>query len=315
MKDPTYRIVFMGTPDFAVPSLTALIKGADKVVAVVTQPDRPKGRGKKNMPSPVKIAAQDAGIPVLQPEKVRSHDFIETLKAISPDLLVVVAYGQILPQAILDIPRIMPINVHGSILPQYRGAAPIQWAILNGEKETGISIMQMDAGMDTGPVLLKETIPIGDDETFGSLEARLSLLGAEALLKAISMLKTKEIAPNPQPNEGVSYAPPFKPDDARIDWTRSARDIHRLIRAFDPRPGAYTYLSDERLKLFRPSIIGGCEGALPGTVIKVDENGLTVATGEGCLLIQELFLAGKRRLQAAEFLRGHPIPEGTRFDT
>ncbi|MGQ9499873.1 MAG: methionyl-tRNA formyltransferase [Dissulfurimicrobium sp.] len=314
MEDPNYKIVFMGTPSFAVPSLMALLQGPDEVVAVVTQPDRPSGRGKKNIPGPVKIAAQNAGIPVLQPENVRSPDFISILKAVSPDILVVVAYGQILPQAVLDIPRIMSINVHGSLLPKYRGAAPIQWAILNGEEETGISIMQMDAGMDTGPVLLKEKIHIGTDETAGSLAERLSILGAEALMKVISMLKNNTAVPVQQPEEGISYAPPFKPDAARIDWTRSAKDIHRFIRAFDPKLGAYTLMEGKRLKLFRPRIIDGCEKALPGTVIKADEDGIAVATGHGCLLIHELLLAGKKRLSAAEFLRGHPIPKGMRFD-
>ena len=314
MKEERYRIIFMGTPVFAVPSLMALLQGPDEVVAVVTQPDRPSGRGKKNMPGPVKIAAQNAGIPVLQPEKVRSPELVATLKAASPDILAVVAYGQILPQAVLDIPRIMPINVHGSLLPKYRGAAPIQWAILNGEKETGVSIMQMDAGMDTGPVLLEKTIPIGADETAGGLMERLSVLGAEALMQAISMLKDNTAVPARQPEEGISYAPPVKPDAARIDWTRPAKDIHCLIRAFDPKPGAYTSLGGERLKLFRPGVMDGCENALTGTVMKADENGIAIATGDGCLLIHELFLAGKKRLPAAEFLRGRPIPEGMRFD-
>jgi methionyl-tRNA formyltransferase len=314
MKDLAYRIIFMGTPAFAVPSLMSLLQGPDEVVAVVTQPDRPSGRGKKDMPGPVKIAAQNAGIPVLQPERVRSPDFIEVLKTASPDLLVVVAYGQILPQAVLDVPRIMPINVHGSLLPKYRGAAPIQWAILNGEKETGISIMQMDAGMDTGPVLLEKMIPIGMDDTAGGLIERLSVLGAEALMQAISMLKNNTAVAVQQPEEGINYAPPLKPDAARIDWTRSAKEIHCLIRAFDPKPGAYTSLGGERLKLFRPSIMDGCEKAVPGTVINADENGITIATGDGCLIIHELFLAGKKRLPAAEFLRGRPIPKGMRFD-
>ncbi len=313
MGEPIYRIVFMGTPEFAVPSLKALFDGPDEVIAAVTQPDRPRGRGKKMLPSPVKVIAHEAGIPVFQPEKARSAAFIDEIKTLAPDLLVVVAYGQILPKALLDVPRVMPINVHGSLLPGYRGAAPIQWAILNGEKETGISIMQMDTGMDTGPALLKESTPIGAGETFESLSERLSVIGARLLVKAIEMLKNKRLTPVPQSDEGVSYAPPITPKMAEIDWTRPATYIDRLIRAFDPRPGAYTFWEGERLKLFSPTVIPACEDARPGTVISTDGNGILITTGDGCLLIRELFLQGKKRLPAAEFLRGHPILKGTLF--
>jgi len=310
-----YKIVFMGTPEFAVPSLKALMKGADQVVAVVTQPDRPKGRGRKLSPSPIKVLAEKAGIYMLQPEKARSEEFLSQVRDLAPDLLVVAAYGQILSQGLLNIPRIMPINVHGSLLPAYRGAAPIQWAIIQGDTETGITIMEMDAGMDTGPVLLQKALTIESEETFGQLYERMARLGAGLLVQAVDEIREGTLRPRPQPDEGVSYAPPIKPEVARLDWSQNASRISCIVRALDPRPGAYTFWNSHRLRLYMPFVIDLHNANMePGTVRRVGDDGLVIATGKGCLGIRELQWPGKRRMSCAEFLRGRPIPVGARFE-
>lgn len=309
-----FRTVFMGTPDFAVPSLQALLSGPDEVLAVVTQPDRPKGRGRKLTPPPVKVAALDAGLPVMQPERVRSAEFIHEVASLEPDLIVVAAYGQILPQALLDVPKIMCMNVHGSLLPRYRGAAPIHWAIMNGDKTTGITIMKMDAGMDTGPVLLSEALDIGEEETYGELCPRMARLGARLLMRALQLLEEGELEETPQPEEGVSYAPPIGSGMALVDWTRTARELSCLIRAMDPKPGAYTMWKGQRLRLYRALALEDEAGRRPpGTVLGLGGDGLLVATGQGVLSIRELQAPGKRRLSARDFLRGRDIPPGTRL--
>ncbi|MEA1868003.1 MAG: methionyl-tRNA formyltransferase [Thermodesulfobacteriota bacterium] len=309
----SYKIVFMGTPEFAVPVLKALREGPNQVVAVVTQPDRPKGRGRQLKPSPIKVLAEKAGIAVLQPEKARSPEFLSQIRALAPDLLVVAAYGQILSQELLDIPRIMPINVHGSLLPEYRGAAPIQWAIIQGDTETGITIMEMDAGMDTGPMLLQEVLTIGLEETFGELYERMARLGAGLLALALDKLHKGTLKPKSQPDEGISYAPPIKSEIARLDWSQSARRISCMVRALDPRPGAYTLWNDQRLRLYMPFVLDmDAADMAPGTVFRVEDDGVMIATGKGCLGIRELQWPGKRRMPCAEFLRGRPIPVGVR---
>ncbi len=311
-----FRIIFMGTPEFAVPSLQALIAGPDDVIAVVTQPDRPRGRGRKLSPSPVKVVALEEGVHVLQPEKARSEEFIERVRGLEPDLLVVAAYGQILPQALLDIPKIMPINVHGSLLPKYRGAAPIQWAIINGDAITGITIMKMDAGMDTGPMLLKGELEIGPEETYGELYPRMARLGADLLMKALDLLDKGELQETPQPDNGATYAPLIRPHMAQMDWTRPARELACLIRALDPRPGAYTLWDGQRLRLYRPAVVEKDDfDAAPGTVLEASENGVLVATGHGVLAIRELQMPGKKRIAVGDFLRGRKIPAGTRFES
>ena len=311
-----YKIVFMGTPEFAVPSLKALMEGPDRVVAVVTQPDRPKGRGRKLMPSPIKILAEKAGIDVLQPEKARSPDFLSQVRDLAPDLLVVAAYGRILPQELLDIPRIMPINVHGSLLPKYRGAAPIQWAIIQGDTETGVTIMEMDAGMDTGPILLQEALTIGPEETFGELYERMAELGAGLLVQALDELHKGTLKPRPQPEDSISYVTPIKPEMARLDWSQPARRISCMVRALDPRPGAYTIWNDQRLRLYTPFVIEmDAKDMKPGTVCRVGEDGVVIAAGKGCLGLKELQWPGKRRMSCAEFLRGRPIPVGAKFES
>ncbi len=313
-KSPRFRIVFMGTPEFAVPPLETLINGPDEVIAVVSQPDRPKGRGRKLLPTPVKEVAQKAGIQVFQPKKVREPEFLETLEALEPDLIVVAAFGQILPQALLDIPKIMPINIHGSLLPKYRGAAPIQWALINGDKETGITIMKMDAGMDTGPMLLKGAIPIGEDETFGQLVVRMSELGAQLLEKALEKLEKGELTPEIQPEDGVTYAPPIKKEQYHIDWTLPAHKIHGTIRAFDPKPGAYTLFEGQRLRLYAPVVLEKDSSIEePGTVIEASPEAIRVACGKGVLGIRQIQWPGRKRLDVDAFLRGRQIPKGSLF--
>lgn len=292
------------------------MEGPDQVVAVVTQPDRPKGRGRKLMPSPIKVLSENAGIAVLQPEKARSPEFLSKVESIAPDLLVVAAYGQILPQKLLDTPRIMPINVHGSLLPEYRGAAPIQWAIMQGDTETGITIMEMDAGMDTGPMLLQKALNIGPEETFGELYERMAELGASLLLQALDELHKGTLKPRSQPEDGISYAPPIKPEMARLDWSQPARRISYMIRALDPRPGAYTLWKGKRLRLYMPFVIDvDAIDMEPGMVCRVGDDGVVIATGKACLGIKELQWPGKRRMPCAEFLRGRPIPVGERFES
>ena len=302
----------MGTPEFAVPTLEALIKGPDEILAVVSQPDRPRGRGRKLVPTPVKQVAMDAGLPVRQPERVRNPEFLEEIRQLAPDLLIVAAFGQILPQDLLDIPRIMPINVHGSLLPAYRGAAPIHWALINGDEETGITIMKMDAGMDTGPMLLKRSLRIGPEETFGELMPRMAELGARALMEALELLERGELSEQVQPEEGVTFAPPIKKEQLHVDWSRPAKTIHGTIRAFDPRPGAWCDMEGERVRLFRPFFpdMEMPEGAVPGQVLKADDSGLYVAAGDGVIGIRELQRPGRKRLAVADFLRGRPVETG-----
>lgn len=312
-SDP-FRIVFMGTPEFAVPSLRALVEGGEEVVLAVTQPDRPRGRGRRVVPTPVKVAAQELNIPVAQPQRASEPAFVEELAALSPDLLVVAAYGQLLKRPLLELPRIMPINVHGSLLPRYRGAAPIQWAILDGCRETGITIMEMDQGMDTGPILLQAPLEIGERESFGSLMGRMAELGARTLTEALGLLRRGELRPRPQPSEGVSYAPMITKEMARLDWSLPARRLFNLVRAMDPVPGAYTMLDGDRIRFFSPRLADSPHGqAPPGTLLAAGEEGLTVATGSGALVLEEIQWPGRRRMAVGEFLRGRPLEPGLRF--
>jgi len=315
-QEERFKIVFMGTPEFAVPALDTLIKGPDRILAVVSQPDRPKGRGRKLLPTPVKARALEAEIPVFQPKKVREPEFLKRLQGLEPDLIVVAAFGQILPQALLDIPRIMPINIHGSLLPKYRGAAPIQWALINGEKETGITIMRMDAGMDTGPMLLKGSLAIGEDETFGELVVRMSELGARLLAEALDKLAKGQLKEEVQPEEGVTYAPPIKKEQYHIDWSQPARTIHGTIRAFDPRPGAYTLYQGQRLRLYSPVIVDdkNTPEQRPGTVLDASSGTIKVSCGQGILGIRQVQWPGKKRLDVESFLRGRKIPQGSVFE-
>ncbi|MEZ0329546.1 MAG: methionyl-tRNA formyltransferase [Dissulfuribacterales bacterium] len=310
----------MGTPEFAVPSLKALITAGHEVMAVVTQPDKPRGRGKALKPSPVKTAAQAQGIRVLQPAKVRDAAFLQEIAALAPDLIVTAAFGQILPQTLLDIPKIMPINVHGSLLPKYRGAAPIQWALINGETQTGITIMRMNAGMDTGPILLQRSLNIGSEETFSELYDQMARLGAEVLLNALTLLASGNLKPVEQPSEGVSFAPPITSEMALLNWQRPSEELVNLIRALDSKPGACSFLNGLQLRLFKAVSVKVQHqpAEIPGTVLFADERGLLVVCGKdgrSALLIREILAPGKRRMQVAEYLRGNPIAAGSVFVT
>jgi methionyl-tRNA formyltransferase len=308
-----WRIVFFGTPSFALPTLRSLLEGPDQVAAVVTQPDREKGRGRKVIISPVKELTLQHGLIPLQPERVKEEAFQEALRGLQPDLIVVVAYGQILPKSILDIPKYGGVNVHASLLPKYRGAAPIAWAILNGEKVTGVTIMVMDEGMDTGDILLQTEIPIGDEETCESLHDRLASSGARWLLETLEKMKAGNIRPIPQDHSKATYAPPLKKEDGHIDWKKESRQIDRHIRAFNPWPGAFTKLDDRLLKIYKGEIREKASTGKAGAVVWVGSDFIEVETGKDSFLIQEVQSEGRRRMTIREFLSGHPIPVGTIF--
>ena len=308
-----WRIIFMGTPQLARVSLQALLAAPDlEVVAVVTQADKPKGRDLKIQFPPVKELALAHQLPVLQPDRARHEPFILELEALRPDLIVVAAYGQILPARILDLPRYGCINVHTSLLPKYRGAAPIQWAILNDESQTGVSIMKMDVGMDTGPVLAQQTTPIEPRDNAQTLHDRLALLGADLLIRTIPGFISGALSPVPQPAEGVSYAPKIKKTDGLIRWEQPARMIWNRVRGLIPWPGAMTHWAaanqTSMLKIWEAEPIE--EQAEPGRVLRADKNGIVVGCGQGALRILVLQREGGRRLSAQEFLAGHPIHPG-----
>ena len=309
------RIVFMGTPDFAVPSLRILIERGENVVCAVTQPDRPSGRGRKIMAPPVKDLARRAAIPVLQPESVRDVHFLAELQKFSPDIIALTAYGKILPEPLINLPPLGTINVHGSLLPKYRGAAPIQWALINGEPETGVTIMQMDAGMDTGDILLQEKIPITRDDTAGTLSLKMAELGARALGRALDLLRDGKLKAHAQDESQASLAPLLKKEDGLVAWHDSAARISCRIRGLDPWPASYTTLSGRRLKLFSPEVVAKslCRGGLgkPGTILAADRDGILVATGGGCLLIREIQAEGARRMPVADYLSGNTLEAGT----
>jgi methionyl-tRNA formyltransferase len=303
----------MGTPDFAVPTLRMLIDRGENVVAVVTQPDRPKGRGQQLQAPPVKTLALSHGIPVLQPLKVRTAEPVQEIRALAPDLIVVIAFGQILPKELLDIPRYGCINVHASLLPRYRGAAPINWCIINGEVETGITTMMMDVGLDTGDILLKRAIPIRAEEDAVSLHDRLSILGAETMAATLDALAKGELSPQKQEDNLSCYAPMLKKEMGEIDWRMNPSGISNLVRGLTPWPGAYTWLDGKILKIFRAAGSSTVAGE-PGTVISAGRNGLEVACNGGSIVITELQLEGKRRLASPEFLAGYRVVPGTRLE-
>lgn len=307
------RIVFMGTPRFAVPSLEALIEAGHSVAAVVTQPDKPQGRGMSPLPSPVKKAALAHGIPVLTPVKLRDESFIRELESLGAVFFAVVAYGKILPQRVLDIPRKGCVNLHASLLPRYRGAAPINWAIVNGEKETGVSTMLMDAGMDTGPVLLEKRVPIGGDETAEDLAATLSTFGATLLVETIKLLSEGGIVPRAQDESNATYAPVLKKEDGEIDWTGTAREIKDLMRGLYPWPGAFTRWNGRNIKIHSGRAVAVEAKSPAGTVESVSKDGIRIATGGGLFEITELQPENKKRMSAGEFVRGYRIVEGDRF--
>ena len=310
------RIIFMGTPELAATSLAALLReSAFAIVAVVTQPDRPKGRDLKLQPSPVKQLALSAGLPVLQPAKAREESFLAELKTRQPDLIAVAAFGQILPKSLLEIPRLGCLNVHTSLLPKYRGASPIQSAILNGETETGVTIMQMDVGLDTGAILTQRPTPIHPEDNAATLHDRLALLGAELLVETIPAYAVGTIQPQPQAHELATHVAKIKKEDGRIDWTQPAPAIWNRIRAFTPWPGAFTFLPAQPqpllLKLWQAEVVSQSSAA--GEILSADKNGIIIACGEGALRVTSLQREGGRRLSAPEFLAGHPLKSGVRL--
>ena len=302
------RIVFMGTPAFAVKSLEACLS-LGEVVAVVTQPDKPRGRGQEVSFSPVKELALARGIPVLQPVKIRGTHFAEELRALKADVAVVTAYGKILPQDVLDAPRRGCVNVHASLLPRFRGAAPIQWAIAAGDEKSGVCLMQMDAGMDTGAVIDRAELPIAPEDTSASLHDKLSELGGEVLRRSLVRYVDGALQPVPQPSEGVVMAPMIKKEDGRLDWSKSARELERRLRAFTPWPGAFCTFDGGLLKVSKAAV--GTGSGTPGTVLSVSADGLEVACAEGSLRLLSLQPEGKRAMTAQEFLSGRKVVVGS----
>ncbi len=305
------RILFVGTGRFGVPTLDLLLRSQHEVIGVVTQPDRPKGRGREMHVSPIKQIALDAGISVYQPEKVRSDDFIEQVRAMSPDAFVVVAFGQIIPKTLLDIPRYGSINVHASLLPKYRGAAPIHYALFNGETKAGVTTMLMDPGLDTGPILLQEELDVRPEDNTGTLEERLSEIGAPLLLRTLDGLGDGAITPTQQDEFLASYAPSIKKDDCALDWNMPAADIVNRVRGCAPRPGAITFLEGVAIKLWSCKAEPG-EGS-PGEVLGVDSREIVVGAGEGVVLISELQPENRKRMGAGDFARGYKVAQGARF--
>jgi methionyl-tRNA formyltransferase len=313
------KLIFMGTPEFSVPSLERLMLDGHDIAAVFTQPDKPAGRGKHLHTPPVKAFAVQHGMRVHQPAKIKSNDEVRAIfEGISPDACVVVAYGKILPAWMLAIPRLGCINVHASLLPKYRGAAPINWALANGERETGVTIMQMDVGMDTGPMLTQRSIPIGDDETAPQLSVRLAQLGAELLSETLPGVERGEIAPLTQDDSKATYAPMLKREDGLIDWRMRAREIANRVRAFQPWPGTYTNFRGGRLIVWRGHEAPEADShkvpdiaAEPGTILNINEAGITVVcSGSSALLIEEVQVEGKRRVSAREFANGARLKPG-----
>ena len=303
------KIVFMGTPEFAVPSLEALIQHHE-VIGVVSQPDKPKGRGKKLVPTPVKACALAHQIPVFQPDSVKEASFHETLRSLQPDLIAVVAFGQILPVDILNIPPYGCINVHGSLLPFYRGAAPMQWAVINAEEKTGVTTMYMTKGLDSGDMLLKAEIPLTSEDTYGSVHDKLSTLGADLLIQTIAGLEKQEITPIPQNHEISTYAPMITKELCHIDWSKSAEEIVHLIHGLSPVPGAYTCYGEEKWKIWNGEAIVYQGQEVPGQIISVSKKDFMVMTGNGALKILELQGSGGKRMSTDAYLRGHEIQAG-----
>ena len=305
------KLVYMGTPDFAVPPLTALVEAGHEVAAVVTQPDKPKGRGKAVLMTPVKEKALSYGIPVYQPARIKKdEEFLKTLREINPDAIVVAAFGQILPKEILELPKYGCVNIHASLLPKYRGAAPIQWAVIDGEKESGITTMMMDVGLDTGDMLDRTVIPLAEDETGGSLFEKLSRAGGPLILKTLEALENGTAVRTKQPEEGATYAGMLDKSLGNIDWTQSAAKIERLIRGLNPWPSAYTGYKGKTMKLWAADVLEGTFEGVPGEIIKVEKECFLVRTGDGALAVKELQLEGKKRMDAASFLRGFSLEEG-----
>ncbi len=307
------KIIFAGTPVFAAKALEALQKAGFNIILALTQPDRPAGRGMKMQASPVKILAQQYSIPLLQPETLKSPDIQAQLATLEPDVMIVAAYGLLLPEAVLRIPRHGCINIHASLLPRWRGAAPIQRALLEGDAKTGITIMQMDQGLDTGAILLKRAFTIEPHDTTGTLHDKLADLGGECIVEALLLLEQGRLIATPQHDAEACYAAKIRKADAEIDWTHDAAHINRMIRTYNPHPGASTCLHGNPVKLWQASIVNRAEKHSPGEIVAADPNGIMVACGHGALSINMLQKAGGKKLTAAQFLVGTPLQPGERF--
>ncbi|HXZ53510.1 MAG TPA: methionyl-tRNA formyltransferase [Burkholderiales bacterium] len=305
------RIVFAGTTEFAARAFDALLEAGHQIPLVLTQPDRPAGRGMHPSASDVKRRALDRGLELHQPVSFKEPGALAPIAAARPEMLVVAAYGLILPQAVLDSARFGALNIHASLLPRWRGAAPIQRALLAGDRETGITIIKMDAGLDTGPMLAQGVVSISDTDDAGTLQGRLAALGARMIVETVAKFATGGVRATPQPAEGVSYAAKIEKRESVLDWTRSASELSRVVRAFRPSPGAATFLGGEALKIWRGQPVEG--SGLPGKVLVADSLGIVIGCGEGALQVTELQRAGGRRLSAAEFLRGRSLEPGARF--
>lgn len=303
-------VVFMGTPDFAVPCLEMLCTQNYRIKAVITQPDRPRGRGQKLVVSPVKACAMEHDLPILQPQKIKTPEFETLLEELNPDLIVVVAFGQILSKRILDIPRLGCINVHASLLPKYRGAAPLHWSVINGETKTGVTTMFMDEGLDTGDMLLTAEMDITEQTTTGEVHDTLQAMGADVLAETIQRLIAGTVIRRPQNSDEATYAPLLTKELERIDWTKDARAIHNLIRGLNPWPGSYTMLRNKRLKLWQSEVANEVTNEAAGTIIRVDGERILVATGSGVLALTNVQPEGKKRMVAGDFARGHQIQAG-----
>jgi methionyl-tRNA formyltransferase len=308
-----FSVVFMGTPEFAVPALNALVDYGCHIPLVVTRPDRAAGRGRNLIPPPVKTAAVSLGLSVVQPEAVNTNHFYEAMQRIHPDLLVVVAFGRILSESLLSMPRLGAINLHASLLPRYRGPAPIQWAIINGDPQTGVTAMRMDKGLDTGDILMREPVPIHAEDTGKTLKKRLSEVSAGLLKKTLKQMETGTLKPIPQAHADATYAPLLKKKDGHINWSQPAVKIEPFIRGMIPWPGAYTFYEDKRIKIFKAAVKPEYGDAPPGQVVAGFSDELRVATGKGVLSVMEVQGASGKRLQISDFLRGNPIPVGARL--
>lgn len=314
------KMVFMGTPDFSVPVLRAVKQAGHEICAVVTQPDKPKGRGKAMQFSPVKECALEYGLEVYQPHKVKEDSFVKLIQDMKPEVIIVVAFGQILPQSFLDIPKYGCINVHASLLPRWRGAAPIQWAILSGDKESGVTTMQMDAGIDTGDMLLSQKIVLDKEETGGSLHDKLSHIGAELLLRTLEGLEAGKIEPHKQDDSISCYAGMLTKQFGRLDFSKPAEDLERFVRGLNPWPSAYTLWNGKTLKIWKAEVLkeetlkeqGKLkeQRKMPGTIVHVEKECFYIQTGQGILAVKEVQLEGKKRMDSAAFLRGYPLEEG-----
>lgn len=308
------KIVYMGTPDFAVAPLRAMVEAGYEIAGVVTQPDKPKGRGKTLMPTPVKEEALKHNVTVYQPEKVRDPEFLDILKGIGPDIIVVAAFGQIIPKVILEMPEFGCINIHASLLPKYRGAAPIQQAVIDGEKESGVTIMKMAPGIDTGDMISRTVVELSPEETGGTLFDKLAQAGAQLLVQTLPSIFDRSAVYEKQPKDSPTpYAAMISKQMGLMDFGRSAQELERLVRGLNPWPSAYTFLKGRTLKVWKSRIDAGNSSAEPGTVIEADKEGIHVACGSGILILTELQLEGKKRMEAEAFLRGFKVEKGTKF--